>query len=123
VWTRLVSYGTRLMKGIEEVAKDAGIEVLVNGVPEMFQLLFTHEEEVHEYRDLAKCDLNRYAALHVELMNHGVMIDEDNMECFFTCAAHDNADLDATIAALSRSLADVDAGIVHIPEQQERRGA
>ena len=121
VWTKLTSFGTRLMKGIREVAEETKEEVLLNGVPEMFQLLFTKQREVHEYRDLAKCDLDRYAALHVELMNHGVMIDEDNMECFFSCEDHSDEDLEKTLAALHQGLADIQAGIAHIPEQHKRR--
>jgi glutamate-1-semialdehyde 2,1-aminomutase len=122
VWDRLVSFGSRLMKGIGEVAEDCHETVLLNGLPEMFQLLFTKQPEVHEYRDLAKCDMDRYAALHVELMNHSVMIDEDNMECFFTCAAHDDEDLEKTINAVRQSLDDIRAGIRHVPEARAARG-
>ncbi len=121
VWARLTSFGTDLMKGIQEVADETKVDVLLNGVPEMFQILFTGQHEVREYRDLAKCDLNRYAALHVELMNHGVMIDEDNMECFFTCASHDNADLEKTVSAFHQALADIKTGVAHIPEAHKRR--
>ncbi len=120
VYDRLESFGRRLMRGIEEVSEETKVDVLVCGVPEMFQLLFTTQREVHEYRDLAKCDLNRYAGIHVEMMNHGVMIDEDNMECFFTCAAHSDEDLDATMVALHKSLADIKAGILHVPEKHKR---
>ncbi len=116
----LEAFGKDLMHGLREEAKDAKTDVLVNGVPEMFQLLFTKQDEVHEYRDLARCDLNRYAALHVETMNHGVMIDEDNMECFFTCAAHSDGDLEQTLAAVHQGLADIKAGIVHIPGKHRR---
>ncbi len=122
VWARLTSFGTNLMKRIREVADETNVDVLLNGVPEMFQLLFTRQHEVREYRDLAKCDLNRYAALHVELMNHGVMIDEDNMECFFTCASHDDADLEKTLSALREGLKDIKAGVAHIPEAHKRSG-
>ena len=115
VYRDLESFGTRLMRGLAEEAQDAKVDLLVNGVPEMFQVLFTRQKEVHEYRDLARCDLDRYAALHVELMNHGVMIDEDNMECFFTCAAHSGADLDATLAAFRKALGDIRAGVLHLP--------
>lgn len=120
VWTKLTSFGTRLMQGIQEVSEETKEEILLNGVPEMFQLLFTRQSEVREYRDLAKCDLNRYAALHVELMNHGVMIDEDNMECFFTCEDHEDEDLEKTLGALHGSLADIQAGTLHVPEERTR---
>ena len=113
---KLESFGSRLMRGLAEVADEEGTRMLVNGVPEMFQILFTRQREVHEYRDLAKCDLAKYAALHVELLNHGVMIDEDNMECFFTCEDHSDEDLERTVEAFHTALADVNAGRVHMPE-------
>jgi len=113
---KLESFGSRLMRALAEVADEEGTRMLVNGVPEMFQILFTRQREVHEYRDLAKCDLAKYAALHVELLNHGVMIDEDNMECFFTCEDHSDEDLERTVAAFHTALADVNAGRVHMPE-------
>ncbi len=121
VWQTLDSFGTRLMRGLLEVAEEAKVDLRVQGVPQMFQVLFTRQHEIQEYRDLAKCDLDRYAALHVELMNHGVMIDEDNMECFFTCAAHSDEDLEKTLAAFQQALADIRAGIVHIPEGPKGR--
>ncbi len=120
VYGQLEAFGRRLMQGIQEVAEESKVDLLLNGVPEMFQVLFTGQGEVHEYRDLAKCDLNRYAGLHVEMMNHGVMIDEDNMECFFTCAAHSDEDLEATLVALHKSLADIKAGALHIPQKHKR---
>jgi len=113
---KLESFGSRLMRGLAEVADEEHTRMLVNGVPEMFQILFTRQREVHEYRDLAKCDLAKYAALHVELLNHGVMIDEDNMECFFTCEDHSDEDLERTVEAFHTALADVNAGRVHMPE-------
>ena len=72
--------------------------------------------EVHGYRDLATCDLATYARLHVELLNYGVMIDEDNMEYFITCEDHSDEDLERTVEAFHTALADVNAGRVHMPE-------
>jgi len=118
-YERLESFGTRLMRGLLEVAEEMKTDMIVNGVPEMFQILFTRHREVREYRDLAKCDLDRYATLHAELLNHGVMIDEDNMECFFTCAAHSDEDLEHTLSAFHQSLADIRAGVLHIPERHQ----
>jgi len=115
VYERLESFGIRLMRGLLEIAEESNTDMLVNGVPEMFQLLFTRQHGVYEYRDLARCDFNKYAALHVELLNHGVMIDEDNMECFFTCAAHSDEDLEQTLSAFERGLSDIQSGALHVP--------
>ncbi|MGQ0797438.1 MAG: aspartate aminotransferase family protein, partial [Methanobacteriota archaeon] len=112
-YEQLESFGKRLMRGLQEVAEESRVPMLVTGVPEMFQILFTRQREVHEYRDLAKCDLAKYAVLHVDLLNHGVMIDEDNMECFFTCEDHGDEDLERTIAAFHTALGDLAAGRGH----------
>lgn len=115
VYPRLDSFGKRLMRGLSEVAEEERTPMLVNGVPEMFQILFTKQRGVHEYRDLARADLLKYATLHVELLHHGVMIDEDNMECFFTCEDHGDKDLETTVEAFHAALAAVNAGRARVP--------
>lgn len=119
-YDRLEDYGNRLMRGLQEVAGDLGFEILLSGVPEMFQLLFTSQQELVDYRDLVKCDLNKYAALHVELLNHGVMMDEDNMECLFTCSSHTSQDLEHTLAAFAQALEDIRAGVLHTGKAGQR---
>lgn len=120
VYAGLGSFGRRLMKGLGEVTRDAGLDLVVNGLPEMFQICFTQLEAMHEYRDIARVDMQRYASLYVEMISNGVMLDSDNQECFFTSASHSDDDLQATLSAFSTSLTNIKAGRLHPATAQGR---
>ncbi len=100
----LRAFGTALMARLEEALEERQVDYVLNGHPTMFQILFTEREEISEYRDLANCDLERFTNLHLALLKEGVMVDEDNTECWFTCLAHSDEDLEATDQAFERTL-------------------
>lgn len=97
VHQKLHRYGRDLIQGLRDVFADKGVPAQVVGVPEMFQVVFTKGGPPREYRDLGHADLDAYARWQLELLRRGVMIDEDNMECWFICAAHDREDMEATL--------------------------
>lgn len=105
VHEHIKNYGTKLMKGIGRIAAANGIECVVQGLPQMFQILFT-DEPVTEYRDLERVDQELFARFHYELLRRGVMIDEDNEEPIFVCYAHSNKDLKHTLWAFEDSIED-----------------
>ena len=104
VHTYLNEYGRKLMNGIDDILNDAHIPHRILGMPPMFQILFTGLDSVKEYRDLSKCDLEFYARMQLELLAHGVMFDEDNMEVCFTCYSHGAEDLQKTLEAFEASV-------------------
>jgi glutamate-1-semialdehyde 2,1-aminomutase len=104
VHRHLNGYGQRLMKGLGEVLKDRDVPHQILGYPPMFQLVFTHAQEIKEYRDLEKCDFDLYARLHREMLPRRVMIDEDNEEAWFTCYAHSAEDLNVTLSAFREAI-------------------
>jgi len=100
-------FGKRLMRGISAVFTDARMPHVIQGFPSMFQFFFTEKNGIWSYRDLEACDRNLYASLHVELLKHGVMIDEDNEEVIFTSFAHHSQELNETLAAFSDAVSAV----------------
>lgn len=104
VHPKIEKFGSKLMKGIREILQEKKIDGIVQGYPSMFQVLFTTQERIYNYRDLLKCNLDLFAKLHVLLLSKGVMFDEDNGEPIFTCAAHDEKDLKHTLNAIEECL-------------------
>lgn len=98
------SFGSRMMKGIREILENRHVEGIVQGFPGMFQVLFTKQSEVRNYRDLKSCDFELFARLQLELLKRGVMFDEDNGEPCFTCYSHDESDLEKTLQAFDDAL-------------------
>ncbi len=97
-------FGGKMMKGIREILEDRHVEGIVQGFPGMFQVLFTKQPEVRNYRDLKSCDFELFARLQLELLKRGVMFDEDNGEPLFTCYSHDKEDLEKTLQAFDAAL-------------------
>ncbi|MBI3116601.1 MAG: aminotransferase class III-fold pyridoxal phosphate-dependent enzyme, partial [Thaumarchaeota archaeon] len=104
VHQRINTFGSRLMKGIRDALEDREIDAVVQGYPGMFQFLFTKLEKVTSFRDLQFCDFEAFGALQLELLKHGVMLDEDNGEPVFTCYAHSDEDLEKTLEAVDSAL-------------------
>jgi glutamate-1-semialdehyde 2,1-aminomutase len=93
---------SRLVKGLEGVAAEAGLGVRVNGVGSMFQLFFTGEP-VFDYASAKKSDVKRFMALHRKLMGLGVFVPPSQFEACFLSSAHTDADLRLTVDAYRRA--------------------
>lgn len=91
--------GLRLMKGLSEILSDTHLPHLMNGVPGMFQIAFTQESEIKEWRDLKYCELKMYPFLHVELLKRGVVTDADIEEPLFLSFSHKKKEIQKTLEA------------------------
>ena len=105
VHEHIKSYGSRLMKGMGRTFSDSKIDCIVQGFPQMFQVLFT-DEPVTEYRDLERVDMGLFGRFQYELLRRGVMIDEDNEEPIFVCYSHGARELKHTLWALDDAVED-----------------
>ncbi|HEX7031586.1 MAG TPA: aminotransferase class III-fold pyridoxal phosphate-dependent enzyme, partial [Nitrososphaera sp.] len=104
VHKNIEKFGGALMKGLADILKDRKVDGIVQGYPGMFQVLFTKQDQVSNFRELVKCNSRLYSKLHLVLLERGIMIDENIAEPFFTCAAHDDQDLQKTLEAINESL-------------------
>ena len=102
VYPRLFALGQRLMAGITGAARAAGVPLLAAGPGPVFSLYLTDAPEVNDYRDFARCDLAAMARLHTALLDRGVNIVGRGL--FFLSAAHTEADIDQTRAAVADAL-------------------
>ena len=105
VHSRIRKIGNALMKGIQETLRDAGQDdVIVQGYPSMFQLLFTKEDRVYNFRDFVKCNRDLFTILQQRLLERGIMLDEYNSEAWYTSASHSTSDIEQTLEAFKTSL-------------------
>jgi len=89
--------GIRLREGLNGILKDAGIKAQVTGFELMFHVGFGLDAPARCYRDLLKTDKPRYAAFAHALLKCGVRVLERG--AWFISAVHDEAVIDATLAA------------------------
>jgi glutamate-1-semialdehyde 2,1-aminomutase len=104
VHSKIDRFGKALMKGLADMMHDKHRDAIVQGYPPMFQVLFTKESRVNNYREFSQCDQEQFEKLQKRMLKNGVMLDDSNSEPFYVSAAHDRNDVDRTLAVIDSSL-------------------
>ncbi|MCS6906944.1 MAG: guanitoxin biosynthesis PLP-dependent transaminase GntE [Anaerolineales bacterium] len=97
VWQR----GQALMKGIDEILSDHGIEHALTGLPPMFGIHLGSSRRPQNFRDFLKGNAALYSQLVRGLARRGVLPDIDGREPWFLCAALSEEDIQETLNVLN----------------------
>ncbi len=93
----------KLVSGILDEARKAGVPMSENHVGGMFGLFFTEEERITSFgQAVEKCDADRFKLFFHGMLNEGVYLAPSAFEAGFVSSAHTDADIDATIAAAAK---------------------
>ncbi len=92
-----------IKKGIADSAKDAKLDIQINGVASMFQMFFTSQPVV-DYKTALISDKVRFMKFQSALMNNGVFVAPSQFETWFVSAAHSIDDVNRTIEAIGSAL-------------------
>ncbi len=87
----------RMEKGIEEAARDAKVNVLVQSVNGMLQFFFTRRKKIQNYRESLQIDWNLYLRHHQLLLDKGIYIHPDNYERLTFSSAHTDKDVEVVL--------------------------
>lgn len=104
VHSHIERFGTLLMRRLQEIICDKRIDAIIQGYPSMFQILFTQQHSVHNYREFIKCDQELFQRLQKRLLRRGIMLDESNAEPLYLSSSHTNDDLERTVHIFDSSL-------------------
>jgi glutamate-1-semialdehyde 2,1-aminomutase len=104
VYEKLEKLGAKLEHGLVESAKKRGAEVCVQRVGSMLTMFFT-AGPVKSFGDAVKSDALRFGRWHGAMLSRGQYWPPSQYEAAFISAAHDEAIIDATIAAADEALA------------------
>ena len=88
-----------LIDGLLGAARQAGIPLRENHVGGMFGLFFTGQAQVSCFAEVMACDTERFNRFFHGMLAKGVYLAPSAYEAGFMSIAHQQADLDATIAA------------------------
>jgi glutamate-1-semialdehyde 2,1-aminomutase len=102
---RLKTSTDRLVNGIKDAARKAGVPLSTNHVCGMFGLFFTSDRQVTSYTEATACDVERFKRFFHGMLDEGVYLAPSAFEAGFVSAAHTDADIDATVAAAARVFA------------------
>lgn len=88
----------RLIAGLQDAAKDAGIPLATNQVGSMGCIFFT-EGPVECFADVQKSDLELFRRYFLGMLDEGIYLAPSQFEAIFVSAAHSEADIDRTVEA------------------------
>ncbi len=97
----------RLIDGVLAQARNAQVPMRANRVGGMFGLFFTQAEQVCSFQDVMACDTERFKRFFLGMLRRGVYLAPSAFESGFVSAAHSDEDLDATVAAVAETLAEL----------------
>ncbi|HVW02709.1 MAG TPA: aminotransferase class III-fold pyridoxal phosphate-dependent enzyme, partial [Planctomycetaceae bacterium] len=99
----------RLVQGLSEAARSAGLPHSTAQVGSMFTLFFSSERP-RNYTEAARSDTKRFGRYFWGMIERGVYLPCSQFEANFVSSAHTPADIDATIAAARATLAELAHG-------------
>jgi len=98
VYRGLDDLGAALADGIREAARAAEAEVSITQVGSMLTVFFSPEAP-HDYASATRADAGRYARFFHAMLDAGIYLPPSQFEAMFVSLAHQQADLDSTVAA------------------------
>ena len=101
----VIARTTRLVDGLVERAKAAGVPLTSNHVGTMWGVFFSEEEKIINYDQVIKCDTARFAKFFHGMLQQGVYLAPASYEAGFMSAAHTDQDIEDTLNAAERVFA------------------
>ncbi len=102
VYERLERLSARLFEGLEQAAREAGVEVTINRVGSMGTLFFT-PEHVRDFDSAAGSDAQRFRRYYRSMLEQGIYLAPSGFEATFVSAAHDEEAVDRTVACAAEA--------------------
>jgi len=94
----------QLVTGIREAIRETGAAARVNASGSLATIFFS-DGEVRNYSDAKTAATKRFAAFFTAMLERGIFLPPSQFEALFVSAAHTDADIERTIAAVRESLA------------------
>lgn len=102
-YTRLEETSLALENGLRALLTELRADYVVNRRGSMFTLFFT-DQPVVDFTSAKTSDTSRFAAFFNGLIQNGIYFPPSQFEACFMSAAHVEADIDATLAAVETAL-------------------
>jgi len=96
----------RLVDGLLDGCKAAGVSAVSNRFGSMFTVFFTGKDAIVNHADVSEgCDLTFFGRFFNAMLDEGIYLAPSQFESAFVSASHTDKDIDNTITAAGRALA------------------
>ena len=96
----------RLVAGILEAGREAGLPITGSSISGMFGFFF-RDQPVRNFTDAKEADHERFSRLHRAMLERGVYLAPSGFEAGFTSLGHSDNDIDTTLEAFRESFAEI----------------
>jgi glutamate-1-semialdehyde 2,1-aminomutase len=96
----------RLLEGLKDAAKAAGVAISTNLVGSMGCIFFT-EGPVTCFADVQKSDLDLFRRYFLGMLDQGIYLAPSQFEAIFVSASHTESDIDRTVDAARKVFKDL----------------
>lgn len=103
LYQRLNRDCTTLVNEIRDLIEGNGIKACVEHVGSLFQIYFTDQREIIDYRSAARVDKTTYNTFFMAMLTEGIFISPRPFGRCFTSAAHGEEEFNRTLQAAERS--------------------
>ena len=104
IYPRLEALSAKLVEGVADAAKAAGVTLCFNRVGSMFTWFFT-EGPVTDWDSASKSDIAAFARFFRKMLDAGIYLPPSQFEAAFLSAAHSEEDVQRTIEAARQAFA------------------
>ncbi len=97
----------KLITGLVQAGRDAGVAVTENHVGGMFGLFFSEADKVTDFAGSMACDQDKFKTFFHAMLDEGIYLAPSAFEAGFVSAAHSDDDLEATLQAAGKAFASI----------------
>ena len=109
-YDRLSDRTAKMLAGLRERAKAAGIPFTTNQAGGMFGCFFSTEKTVTHFHQVMQCNLQHFQSYFHHMLEHGVYLAPSAYEAGFVSSAHGEAEIQLTLDAAERAFAAMATG-------------
>jgi len=102
VYTKLEEKASLLFSGINDAAKQAGVNIFTNRLGSMGSIFFS-EKPVFDFNSVKEASASKYALFYREMLAQKIYLAPSPFESMFVSLAHNEKVINQTIEAASKS--------------------
>lgn len=102
IYQELEEKTARLIIGLKEAAKDAGVKITINSAGSMFSIFFT-EKRVWNYKSAVAIHMDQFIVFFKNMLQNGIYLAPSPFETAFMSLAHKEDDIQRTLEAASKA--------------------
>jgi glutamate-1-semialdehyde 2,1-aminomutase len=106
-YAQIYKVGDLAIAGLRDIFRNRKIKAIVQGFGPMFQIYFTNQEAIYDYRDYCQyADVEKYSRFIHGLLDRGIYMTPSNGLHWIISSAHSSNDVETLLQAADEACAE-----------------